>query len=181
MPKLGVRGPGRDDQRAHYRGRPHAGDDTRRRSLRRRLRWHVEILDTRRFIHRTDELHQVAAERVGIAPSPPGRDLPLGVDDELGVRCVAERVLELVGHRVGQPRDLGAQTTLGLLDVHQPLLECERGHVVVVLGVGQGLVEVVERDASGRVVSLDRLQPGDVSKEGRSGETTKNEHRVPSA
>ena len=40
------------------------------------------------------------------------------------------------------------------------------------------LVDVVEADPSRRVVSFDRLQAGDVSQEGRLGETDEDEDSV---
>ena len=51
-------------------------------------------------------------------------------------------------------------------------------HVVVEFGVRQGLVDVVEVHALGCVVSLNRLQTGDVTKEGGSRETAEHQYRV---
>jgi hypothetical protein len=48
----------------------------------------------------------------------------------------------------------------------------------MILGVGEGLVDVEKADALRSVISLDRLQPGDVTQKGSSGQTTQDQHRV---
>lgn len=62
--------------------------------------------------------------------------------------------------------------------MQQPLFQIEWLHVSVVLGMGQGLVNVKELHAFGAKIADERLQTGDVSEERWSGQTAEDNHRV---
>ena len=51
-------------------------------------------------------------------------------------------------------------------------------NVSVVLRMSQCLVDVVELDALGGIVTIHGLQTGDFSQEGRSGQAAEDQHRV---
>ena len=98
-----------------------------------------------------------------MAPGPLADDDSAGIDDELGVWPVPQRVLQPIVHGVHQPGNRGAQLFLGLPSVFQPFIECERLHVVAnQLRVGQRLVDEEDLDPFGPVVPMHRLQTGDV-------------------
>jgi len=67
----------------------------------------AEVSDRRAGRRFTDELLEVGAELGRVAPVSGDDDLPLRVDDKLGVVAVAERVLELVVCGVGEPGPAG--------------------------------------------------------------------------
>ncbi len=105
-------------------------------------------------------------------------DSSFGIDDELRVRGVAQVVLQIVVHIVGDPGDLRSQGPLRLFDVQQAFFQRERLHVTIVLGVGQRFVDVKKLDPFGLVIDSDRLQTGDVTDERRSRQATKDKHGI---
>ena len=56
-----------------------------------------------------------------------------------------------------------AEHSLGFRDMHEALFESDRNDKVIVLGVGQGFIYVIELDTLGRIIYFDRLQTGDVT------------------
>ena len=164
-------------QRHHASGWGHAWHDALGHGRHRWFGWQIEVGYSCRVLHRSDQSLEVLSQRGRVAPRASLQNAPVRVDDELGVRHVAERVLQLVGHRVGDPRNAGPELPFRLRNVHQPFFQRERVDVVVELGVGELLVQVEELDAFWRVVAFDRLHPGDVGEKRRSSETAENEHR----
>jgi len=57
----------------------------------------------------------------------------------------------------------------GFGDMQQAFLQIEGLYVAIVFRVSERLVNVDEADALVGIISLDRFQTGNVSKEGRSG------------
>ena len=146
--------------------------------LRHRLDIHFQVRDLGRALDRSDEFCQVPAQLVGVAPIASPQDTPLGIEKVLGVRAVPDGMLQVILHGVGNPGDLRPQGALGFLDVHQALLEGHRVDVAVQFGMCQRLVEVNKPDTLRRVIAIDRLQPGDVTNEGRSSQTSVDENRI---
>jgi hypothetical protein len=62
--------------------------------------------------------------------------------------------------------------------VHQTLLQREGIHVVVELGVGQRLVDVIELNTQRGIVLIYRLQTGDVDQEGGSRQASKHQDGI---
>ena len=67
---------------------------------------------------------------------------------------------------------------LGFFNVHQALFERHWIDVAVEFRMRQRLVEIEELDALGRIISINRLQPGDVTDERRSSQTTVDDDGV---
>ncbi len=62
--------------------------------------------------------------------------------------------------------------------MHQTFFKRKRSDEFSQLRMSQGLVNVVEPDVLGRVISINRLQTEDVTQEGRSGQAAENKNRV---
>ena len=145
---------------------------------RRSRKSHIDISRSSRILHRSNQPYQVCSQIVWLAPTTLDNNLPSGIQDKLRVRSVPQGMLETVLHVVAKPGKPGTDGTLCFLHVQQPFLQREGGHVPVILRVGQGLVDVVEFYTPVRVVTLDRLQTGDIPQERRSRETAKHKDRV---
>ena len=87
-------------------------------------------------------------------------------------------MLEVIRHGVGDPWDFRSEGALGFRDVHQALVESDRVDVAVEFGVRQRLIQVDKPDALRRVISIDRLQPGDVADERRSSQAAVDDDGV---
>ena len=90
-------------------------------------------------------------------------------------------MLEIVGHGVGKPRDSGVEFPAGGRNVFQSLPDREWLDEPVPFRMGKGLVDVVEGQffLLLPVVVMDCLQTGDITQEGRSGQATEDDHRMP--
>ncbi|MAS92333.1 MAG: hypothetical protein CMO55_03985 [Verrucomicrobiales bacterium] len=73
-------------------------------------------------------------------------------------------MLQIILHRVRNPRNLRAQLLLGCRNMGQTLFQRNRLHIPVVLGMSEGFVDVEKLNVV-FVVNVDRLQTGDVSNE----------------
>lgn len=90
-------------------------------------------------------------------------------------------MLEIVGHGVGKPRDSGVEFPAGGRNVFQSLPDREWLDEPVSFRMSKGLVDVVEGQffLLLPVVMIDCLQTGDITQEGRSGQATEDDHRMP--
>ena len=172
-----LRGNRLDPDRCH-RALRQPWDDAPRSAFARRCDLKVELRDAGRRLDRPHQTLEVTPERFRIAPHPLDRHPAIRVDDELRVGSIPEGVLEVVLHGVCDPRNLGAERSLRLGDVHESLFERERCCVGVEVRMRERFIDVVEPNALRRVVAITRLQTGDVSKAGRSREAAKDEDRV---
>ena len=71
-------------------------------------------------------------------------------------------MLQIILHRVRNPRNLRAQLHLRFLNVSQSLFQRNGLHIPIVLGMSEGFVDVEKLNVF-FVVNVDRLQTGDVS------------------
>ena len=90
-------------------------------------------------------------------------------------------MLEIVGHGVGKPRDSRVEFPASGRNVFQSLPDREWLDEPVPFRMGKGLVDVVEGQFSALlpVVMMNCLQTGDITQEGRSGQATEDDHRMP--
>ena len=125
-----------------------------------------------------DEIGEIFAKAVGIAPVSGANDVALGVDDEFGVVTISKGVFDLVIGSVGEPGPLRVEAALRFFEVKKAV--AQRGWLdqAVALGVGEGFIDVVEFDLEGREITMDRFQTGNVTNEGWSSEAAKNDDRI---
>ncbi len=89
-------------------------------------------------------------------------------------------MLQVVVHRVAQPRNGRPQSALGLFDVKQAFFECKRSDVVAAatFRMSERFVDEVDGNVSGTEVPMYRLQTGDVSDEGGSGQAPEDKDDI---
>ncbi len=81
-------------------------------------------------------------------------------------------------HSVAQPGETGSQAALCLLYVHLAFFTRKRLYVVICPGMGERLVNEIKANTPGGVVTINGLQTGNLTQEGRSGQATEHQHRI---